>query len=70
MDYKREVIKNEIDTIYISEKEFQAANEIFKQALRTKYPSIDVTNLRYSTLILTDGLYRSEFTVKTVGDKH
>ena len=68
MDYKREIIKNEIDTIFLTPEEFEAANKIFLQSLHTKYPTLDTSNIKYNTVVMTDGLYRTEYKVKVLGE--
>jgi len=68
MQYKRETVRYDVDTIEVTPDEFNAANKMFKEALHTKYPNINVDNLEYNKIILTDGLYRSEFKVKVVFD--
>jgi hypothetical protein len=66
MQYKRETVRYEVDTIETTPEEFSAANKMFREALTTKYPSVNVSDLKYDTIILTDGLYRAEFKVRVV----
>lgn len=66
MEYKRETVRYDVDTIEVTPDEFNAANKMFKEALHTKYPGVNISDLRYDTLILTDGLYRAEFKVRVI----
>jgi len=68
MRYKRETVRYDLDTIEVTPEEFNSANKMFKEALRTKYPNVNVDDLKYDTIVLTDGLYRSEFKVRVVFD--
>ena len=69
MRYKRETVKYDVDTIEVTPDEFHSANKMFKEVLRTKYPAINIDDLKYDTVVLTDGLYRSEFKVRVVFNK-
>lgn len=68
MHYIREPVRAELDTIIVTEKEFQAANNMFKTALHNKYPDLDINDVNYNTVIMTNGLYRVEFQVKVQKD--
>lgn len=63
MHYKREQVNTEIDIIEVTPAEFSKANEMFINALKNRFPTIDLTGVEYNTVVMTDGRFRAEFKV-------
>lgn len=64
MEYKKEQVAFELDIIEVTDAEYFAGNEMFKNALKNRHPELDLSKINYNTVIITDGTYRVEFRVK------
>jgi hypothetical protein len=65
MEYKIKKVTEEIDVLEITEDEYQATNDMYKEAiLNLGFPVNYVRDLKVKKVILTDGLHRKEFVLQ------
>lgn len=62
MEYKIKKVTEEVDVLEITEDEFQATNDMYRESLlNLGFPVSYVRDLKVKKVILTDGLHRKEF---------
>src|SRR5687768_9982469 len=62
MEYKVKRVTEEIDVLEITQEEFNATNDMYKESLlNLGFPINYVKDLNVKKVILTDGLHRKEF---------
>ena len=69
MEYKQKKVIEEIDVLEITQDEFNATNDMYKEALILEgFPVKYVRELKLKKIILTDGLHRKEFMLQVNND--
>lgn len=63
MHYKREQVSMNVDFIEVSLEEFEIANKMFKEAIQNKFPNLNLNDVEYNTVVITDGRFSAEFRV-------
>lgn len=62
MEYKIKKVTEEVDVLEITQAEFDATNDMYKESLlNLGFPVNYVKDLSVKKIILTDGLHRKEF---------